>query len=215
MFLPNKTESKVTSEDCAVTDGAGTVCRRRAAPNVATCQPGWHLYESSCYKFNEEKLSKDDAALHCESNNATLAIPSNSDELRFIISTGAGKSTWFGAEASEGTWATSSNGSDALAPEIASLAAANGNCIQLGFEDNQIKPVAIPCGDSETLGFSVCKAEVLDSDAQEWCDAEYTFYDGFCNKAFKMETTFAEAFSFCFSQGGKLAYPTNVADFVS
>ena len=217
MFSPGDEKIKevnaVMGEDCAADKGTGVVCYRRAAPNVVNCEAGWFLFNSTCYNLNSGTVSWRSAQGVCEAFNASLAVPQTQEEMAFIVNMGAGDGAWLGLTAQNGDWIDAEvNDTTPVIGSVLLLTPEDGQCVHLDYRDHSYQPDSSAC-DSSGNG-SVCEAPVADSEAQEWCEEGYTFYDGYCYQAFHTEGDFADAMRFCAEKGAKVAFPNNEADFV-
>jgi len=102
-------DTNATVQDCYVCELEGE-CEGEA--NTQECEPGWEAFQDSCYQYQPQHTSWDDAQAHCETMDAHLVAVSSQVENWFVfILTGgdifqpiAGEHGWIGLNGPSSTW---------------------------------------------------------------------------------------------------------------
>ncbi|XP_069576010.1 asialoglycoprotein receptor 1-like isoform X2 [Brachyistius frenatus] len=90
---------------CPRKDGGGRHCK--------SCQPGWNLFQSSCYVVLDYKTSTDrktweEAREHCKIRSSDLVVVDNAEEKTYVSGkswkSSGNKGYWIGLKADGGKW---------------------------------------------------------------------------------------------------------------
>jgi len=102
-------DTNATVQDCYACELEGE-CEGEA--NTQECEPGWEAFQDSCYQYQPQHTSWDDAQALCETMGAHLVAVSSQVENWFVfILTGgdifqpiAGEYGWIGLNGPSSTW---------------------------------------------------------------------------------------------------------------